>query len=258
MRQNIVTEKTIGGKKIYIVENHHEVIIPWAEYASNTNTSPILLTFDHHIDTRTAFIRYSKNLNEENWKETRNTLISDVDINKPDSILQALEKLRNDEHIDLSIETGILSEALVFSLMNAGICKDFGNDYIYYIDPDCISTCNKDFHDDDCMRKKFDGVIEDSELLFKLKKANRFIPSIYSFNTITNPYILDIDLDTFNTEKGINPENTSIFYDLIRNSEIITIATEPSYVELEKIDDDIHMEVLLDKLLKHIECAMDI
>ena len=159
MKTDKVTEKVVRGKKIYIVENHHEVIIPWSEYASNNETAPVLLTFDHHIDTRSAFYRHSRRLADLEWKTVRAQLIEDVDINESGTITSSLERLCNDEHIDLAIQTGMISDAVVFSLINVGVCRDYANSKIYYIDPCCTSKCEKSSHDDECQIDVYDKAV---------------------------------------------------------------------------------------------------
>jgi hypothetical protein len=255
LKPDIVTEKVVGEKKVYIVENHHEVIIPWSEYASNSETVPVLLTFDHHMDTRNAFIRHSHKVAGIDWRKVRNQLIANADINKSSSIKGALDRLCNDEHIDFAIETGIISDAVVFSLLSAGICRDYANSKICYIDPCCTSKCNKSSHNDECQIDVYDKVIEGEELIFKLNLINKFIPDFFIGDRITRKFILDIDLDCFHTKKAINPVDMSVFNYLVNNAEIITIATEGDYVELEKKDPDINENYLLEKLLVHIENA---
>lgn len=257
MKTDKVTEKVVGGKKIYIVDNHHEVIIPWSEYAANNDTAPVLLTFDHHIDTRSAFYRHSRKVAGLEWRSVRDQLISDVDINEPNTIISSLERLRNDEHIDFALQTEMISYAVVFSLMNAGICTDYSNSKIYYIDPCCTSKCKKSSHDDECQINVYDKVIEGEELLFKLNKINKFIPGFFTSNRINKKFILDIDLDCFHTKKAINAVDMSVFNYLVSNAEIITVATEGYYVELEKKDNNINENYLLERLLVHIEDAIE-
>jgi hypothetical protein len=254
---SIVRSKIIGDKKIYIVDNHHEVILPWSEYASNAETAPVLLTFDHHADTRSAFYRHASELEGQEWGQVKDQLIARVEINEPSTIAAALERLRNNEHIDFALQTGILSDAVVFSLLSVGVCRDYANSKICYIDPCCTSKCNKNSHDEECQIDVSDKVIEGQELLFKLNQINRFIPGFFFADKIYKKYILDIDLDCFHTKKAINPEDLTVFNYLVKNAEIITIATEEDYVELEKIDDDINMKYLLEKLLVHIENALE-
>lgn len=257
MKTDMVTVKVIGEKKIYIVDNHHEVIIPWSEYVSSNGSAPALLTFDHHIDTRSAFYRHSCEVAGQEWKSVRDQLTANVDINESSTIVEALDKLRNNEHIDFALQTGIISAAVVFSLMNVGICRDYTNSKIYYIDPYCISKCNKSYHGEDCQIDVYDKVIEGEELLFKLNQINRFIPGFFSSNRINNKFILDIDLDCFHTKRAINPVDKSVFNYLVNHAEIVTIATEAYYVELEKKDNDINVNYLLEKLLGHIENAIE-
>ncbi|WP_138207163.1 UPF0489 family protein [Haloimpatiens lingqiaonensis] len=257
MKTDKVTEKIIGEKKIYIVENHHEVIIPWSEYASNAEIAPVLLTFDHHIDTRSAFYRHSRKVAGPEWKTVREQLIANVDINKWSTIAEALEKLCNDEHIDLALQTGIISDAMIFSLLEAGICRDYANNKICYIDPCYSSNCNNNSYIHELQMDVYDKVIESETLLFKLNEINKFIPDFFTSNRINKKFILDIDLDCFHTKKAINAMDMSVFNYLVNNAEIITIATEGSYVELEKKDNDINEFYLLEKLLMHIENAIE-
>lgn len=253
MQTDKVTEKVIKGKKIYIVENHHEVIIPWSEYASSNETAPVLLTFDHHIDTRSAFYRYSRKVAGLKWKPVRDQLIANVDINESSMIASSLDKLCNDEHIDFALQTGIISDAAVFSMLNVGICRDYANSKIYYIDP-CRTSSS---HSNECEIDVYNKVIEGEELLFKLNQINNFIPDFFVSNRINKKFILDIDLDCFHTKKAINAVDMSVFNYLVNNAEIITVATEGYYVELEKKDNDINEDYLLRKLLVHIENAIE-
>ena len=257
MKTDKVTEKVVRGKKIYIVENHHEVIIPWSEYSSNNETAPVLLTFDHHMDTRSAFYRHSCEVAGLKWRPVSNQLIANADINDSNTIASSLDKLRNNEHIDFALQTGMISDAVVFSLLNVGICRDYSNNNIYYIDPCCTSKCKKSSHDYECQIDVYDKVIEGDELLFKLNKINKFIPDFFISNRINKKFILDIDLDCFHTKKAINAVDMSVFNYLVNNAEIVTIATEGYYVELEKKDNDINENYLLEKLLVHIEKAIE-
>lgn len=255
LKTDKVTEKVVGEKKIYIVSNHHEVIIPWSEYASSNETAPVLLTFDHHMDTRSAFYRHSRKVAGLEWRTVKDQLIANADIDKSSTIRAALERLCNDEHIDFALQTGMISDAVVFSLLSAGICRDYANSKIYYIDPCCTSKWNKSSCGDECQLDVYNKVIEGEELLFKLNQINQFIPDFFTGNRINRKFILDIDLDCFHTKKAINPVDRSVFNYLVNNAEIVTIATEGYYVELEKKDNDINESYLLEKLLSHIENA---
>lgn len=258
MNSDIVTEKVVGENKVYIVENHHEVLIPWAEYVSKNETAPVILTFDHHMDTISAFYRHCRRAAGDEWRLLREELIAEADVNEKTALTASLEKLRNNEHIDFALEKGIISDAVVFSLMSAGVCRDYANSRICYVDPCCTSKCRRGFHGEECMINVYDNVIEGEELIYKLKQVNRFIPGFFISDRINKKYILDIDLDCFHTKKSINPVDISVFYGLINNAEMVTIAREGYYVELEKKDEVINEKYLLERLLKHIENASSI
>jgi len=75
-------------------------------------------------------------------------------------------------------------------------------------------------------RAKSDGAIESEFLEDRLALINSVcstsgIPSLFD-----EPFILDIDLDYFNTQKSIAPDDSSTFYGLIRRAAIVTIARE--------------------------------
>lgn len=110
-------------------------------------------------------------------------------------------------------------------------------------------------HDFECQIPHNQGI----ETIFindKLNIMNQMMPGIIENNEIKADYILDIDLDYFHSSKSIQPQDPNLFYSLIRNSAIITIATEPWYVsQWKKWDNDISSDFLLEKMLIHIENA---
>lgn len=128
-------------------------------------------------------------------------MIANAGINESSTIASSLDKLCNDEHIDFALHTGMISEAVVFSLLSVGICRDYANSKIYYIDPCYTSKCKKSSYGDYCHIDAYDKVIEGEELLFKLNQINNFIPGFFISNRINKKFILDIDLDCFHTKK---------------------------------------------------------
>ncbi len=67
-----------------------------------------------------------------------------------------------------------------------------------------------------------------------------------------NSFILDIDLDYFNSFKSIDPDNVSTFKKIAQQAGLVTIATEPGYVKSCAIDEGLNSEYLLEKLLEHL------
>ncbi|MEI3003883.1 MAG: hypothetical protein V8T87_04585 [Victivallales bacterium] len=46
-----IIKKIINKKKVYIVEEHHHVLLPWASEREQLGIAPHVLTLDHHTDT---------------------------------------------------------------------------------------------------------------------------------------------------------------------------------------------------------------
>ena len=54
----------------------------------------------------------------------------------------------------------------------------------------------------------------------------------------------------------MSPDDPTQFYQLIRDSVAITIATEPHYLHDLKLDDDLTSDIALEAVLRHIETAL--
>lgn len=288
---NYYDKKVINNKEIYIVEQHHHALLPWAEYRKTLIKAPILISLDHHTDTRSAFLHNSYDFKKDKPNEIlRKQLIKYVDFKNETSILTAVTKLRNDEHIDLANKADIVSKSFI-------ICYSQSNDSpysyemskyqsswherifnniskpepqrpftypesnIYIVENICSIGCEANPHNDDCLIPHFNQAIESDFLQHKLSIINEMKPGLVINNNIIEDYILDIDLDYFHTIASISPIDTSIFYNMIRNAKIITIATEPDFVDMwredYKYDLNINSQILLEKLLTHIENALN-
>ena len=243
----------INNKKIGIEEEHHHVLKYWIDYTLESSSVPYLITIDHHVDTLSAFNKYGWfNIRKENdmsvkelqrVKQVVQKLIEDINLKD----LSFLQNLKHDEHIDFALKKNIVSKSFVISHSRESELRDMNNEDIYYIiRSSCYIGCNKTIHDDECNRKIYDTCIE-SEFL---QDALNNIPVEYKEN-----YILDIDLDYFHTIKSLDPSSKDVFYDLIKNAKIITIAKESKWVNDTKLDDEIDSEYILDKLLEHIKIA---
>lgn len=244
-------EQIINNKRIFIEEEHHHVLQHWIRYHIETSTSPILITLDHHTDTITAFHGYAcKEMRncESRIIEFRECAFVNANIHNIDFI----NNLRNDEHIDFATRKDIISKVYISSFQGGYDGeRDSHNEKVYHINSFCHSQCEKKTHDDDCMNTCYDRCIESDELANQLSH----ILEMNMDNCTIDNYILDIDLDFFHTVRAITPDDASIFHRLIRGATIITIATEPNYVNQLKRDEQISTEYLLRSLLRHIEQA---
>lgn len=257
---------TIGGKDVYIVQAHHHVLEGWAEVrlAQGQAGAPALLTLDHHTDTHEPFLRYrhwatSKGLNHDNTQQKAAMLpglIAAIDWNNAATVEAAIDNLKHDEHVRTAIQAGIVSRAFVVNLFDETHADVAG--HVYSICSGCASiACPEPIHDDQCLRARADHVIESIHLNYEIDQLNTMAQAAVVPGVEADPYILDIDLDYFHTEKAIEPDDPATFYRLVQNALAITIATEPACVkELRLPGAKIIGKSLLDRMTQHLETAL--
>lgn len=119
--------QTINSKDIYIVEDHHHVLEPWAIYRER-NAAPILVTLDHHTDCNSAFINHSGLQIEGDSYEVnahrvafRKNCIDEINYNDLNTVRSAIGNLKHDEHIDAAIKSSIIEKAFI---INYSACSD--------------------------------------------------------------------------------------------------------------------------------------
>ncbi|WP_454688217.1 UPF0489 family protein [Achromobacter aloeverae] len=249
----------IGGKDVYIVRSHHHVLQSWAEIRRSLSVAPALLTIGHHTDSHEPFLRhrfhatYQTPGDEEREKMDALLpgMIAKLRYDDFESVQHAIGQLCNDEHIRTEIMAGIVSRAFVVNLSDENH-SDPG--VIYLTSSICAIGCAKMPHDDDCVPVHSAQVLESVYLDHELNAmaAKDGVPAAEAA-----PYVLDIDLDYFHSEKAIEPDDPATFYRLVRNAVAITIATEPDYVEdCREEDSKVTGEFLLVRMKQHIEAVM--
>jgi len=258
----------MGGKDVYIVENHNEVIEAWEKHQGLN-----VFSLDYHTDTRQAFHNFTY------WKVKRETEAGicsnqeerirelteqkiDLYLNKELSAEQINYDLKHDEHLDFATRTQIINMAFVLSVNsnktssnpNVHIVQnhtEYKNQRLLEYSIPCIPGCLKDIHDENCRAVKADSALEDIVLKDAMAKAESYNPGFF------DNFILDIDCDYLNTDKSLYPEAESIFHRLISKSHIISIAMEPACVRIcrhknSRLDSDI----IIERLLSAIETAL--
>lgn len=287
MQSDIIYE-CIRGKDVFIFEDHHQALLPWAHFKQKIGIAPVLLSFDYHTDTRMAFTNHAYNVNKnfnemEKISKERCSIINPYDF---ETIKSAIKDLRHDEHIDAGIRSGIIDCAYIiqnqaFATLSMEDEQYFENlkrpefflskpqrpsQPMTYAIPEnrmFIASDGYTFDQHECKNgdaaliRHRDRAIEDAHISIKLGELRQMshtsgLPWIES-----NSYILDIDLDYFNTWKSINPDACSNFYQLIRNSSGITIARESDCVDMLKIEgEQITSDMLLSRMRQHIDTAL--
>ncbi|WP_109479890.1 UPF0489 family protein [Paraburkholderia sp. C35] len=253
----------IAGKDVYIVEKHHHVLQGWAEVRRNNPAIvPALITLDHHTDLEAPFDdhRYWTVHPHGGDRNTAATdallpgMIKAIDWKVEATVMAAIDDLKHDEHIRTAVQAKILSRAFVVNLQTDNIAD--AEVYGTYGGCDAID-CKKPIHNDRCVRARYDGVLESTYLDHELATLTRMAQADGVLGPEAEPYILDIDLDYFHTEKAIEPDDPTTFYRLVQNALAITIATEPECVrELRLGRSKITADSLLDRMQQHIVTAM--
>lgn len=252
----------IGGKAIYIVQSHHHVLQSWAEIRRGLAAAPALLTLDHHTDTYQPFLRHRFHATpgtlgddkEERMDALLPGLMAELRYEDEESVLQAITKLSNDEHVRTAIMAGIVSRGFVVNHSDS----DYSDPGILYVTSSiCAVGCEKLPHDDACRPVRSGQVLESVYLDHELGELNAMAAAEgLEFNE-EEPYVLDIDLDYFHSEKAIEPDDPATFYRLVRNAVAVTIATEPEYVKLCRDEgSSVSGESLLQRMKQHLQAAM--
>ncbi|WP_442782876.1 UPF0489 family protein [Collimonas fungivorans] len=255
---NLPYEKiTIGGKDVYIVNAHHFVLLPWADIRKKQATPPTLITLDHHTDTMPAFCCYRYKVakgDPDAMEAMLPELITSIDWRDDRSLITAVGNLRYDEHIRAAVSSGILSRVFAINLTYETWTE---HDGIYEVGAICAIGCDKAPHDNDCLDAHAAQVLESVYLDHELARANEMAQADGLSAAEAAPYILDIDLDYFHSERAINPDDPTTFYRLVRNAVAVTVALEPECVrELRCEGSNVTAEGLLEQLKQRIETAM--
>lgn len=257
------TKINIAGKDVYIVKSHHHVLQGWAEVRRTQGSAPALLTLDHHTDTQEPFLRHSYWATHDPLKETiderqamQQTLVQAIDWTNDDAVEAAIGKLKHDEHIRAAIQAGILSRAFVVNFSSETHADAAGHVYATCSGCDGLG-CTKPIHDDDCTQVRADQALESRHLDHELSQLNAMAQASGEPGVEAEPYVLDIDLDYFNSDKAIEPDDPATFYRLVQGALAITIATEPGCVVEERLEgSNITAESLLARMQQHLQTAL--
>ena len=281
--------QNVGGKDVYVVDDHHQALAPWALIRRRLGRAPNLITIDHHTDTYEAFWRLAHQETMENGDDTwalARELVKRIDWQDDTSLLWAIEHLRHDEHIDAATLSGVLNYAFCIQLSDSGgnpsveeqaydadrqarwpqtpilspprrpMTYEDPENHIFVISHDCAIGCARKPHNDDCVVEHGNMIIESIYLDDQLARGAEMSRCVGIDHLESQPYILDIDLDAFHSRQAIDPADRTTFFRLIRNAVAITVATEAECVDELKFDgEDIDADFLLARLVEHIKAA---
>ncbi len=284
----------INGKRVYTFDDHATAFEIWATERSNTQQPLRVISFDYHTDARSAFhMEFSQIPESENisYAEYAGEILNKFNYRNHETVVKVKSHLKHDEHIDAAIRTEIVDVAFVISRECTGtpshqelfylaqqqqcmLTKALGYvaseptmpvrpytysvpaNRIFLVEAKCPSECIKRPHDDDCFRISCDLAIEADYLIERLRNVEEMGVAVSKSNVLREPYILDIDLDYFQTEQSVNPHDPTQFHAIIQRASAITIALEPSCVRALRLNgENITSDFLLNQVMQHIRTA---
>jgi hypothetical protein len=153
-------------------------------------------------------------------------------------MLEALDGLYHDEHIDLAIRAGIFKHAFVIQHSHYELLPEWQeqNMTVFPTEIDC-SIASKNERDEYYALSLEDDFIE--------RQLNQ-IPKEFSLQN--HPYVLDIDLDYFKTKKSLMPESSKQIKKLIDHSVGVTIAKESDWVQRLFTDEQMSTDEMIEWL----------
>jgi hypothetical protein len=286
----------LHGKEVFVFEQHHYALIPWAALRRRLRVRPRLITFDYHTDTRPAFVGFATQQDSPKWRQISKREVAAIDFSVDATIESAVSRLRYDEHIDAAVRAGILDIAFVVATYDNGHIvsneqKTLDNSserfavvsldgkeqrirlpgrplanppFTYKIPNNKIVVLPRASvpEDEDSSIEGLDRAYRNAALesLFiadRIELVNSICSTAGRKTLFQRPYILDVDLDYFNTKKAIAPSDAAAFHGLIRGASIITIALESSCVEsLQLPNEGLTSTFLKDELIRLIESAL--
>ncbi len=286
----------LGDMTVYLVERHNWALVPWAQVKSEHEAQPlVLLSLDYHQDSLPPFNRHCGChcvLDEVTGPAVERELAA-IDRRYPVSVAAAAGKLNHDEQTATAVRLGIFEAAFVVSFQQ-GSCETpkshqqerymaqfeldamiarggraprempprphtypRSKDGLYLVGSSCTPGCRKRPHDDDCNQREHDAAIDSDYLESRLGTANEMATSALGWSSWRqNPYVLDVDLDYFNTRKSVAPPDPTLFHALIKGAVAMTIAMERNCVQNCALSgEELDADWLLERVLEHVKVA---
>lgn len=223
-----------------LVRDHHSVLEYWA-YERKKHSRPLrLITLDHHTDTSAPFRQYLKTKPSSESLETQETLLQKMNYKEQNTIREAISYLAHDEHIVTALKSNILSTAFVI----AHNAQDTGLQTLREHQIVCYSVGRSQ----KVSNEEYDNVLETLFLQKAWDYFNHILKQDNQKPLSDDPYILDIDLDYFNTRKSFQPTDSVFFKQLLKKAALVTIATEPDYIKKCAIDPHLKLESILEEV----------
>lgn len=290
----MIMEKLVfQNKEVYIIEKHHHALLPWTMQRRKMENAPMLFSFDYHLDNSTAFnyiIQFGKiNVdeiclnfdcndddsvsgvvhalyhNEQFDAAIKFGLIDKVFVINYSQLNDIPSSFEMDEYLSDPLYgmkyTNIEIDNSVPDFPQMPFTYPSSENNIYIVGTDNAVPLIKEGDDID-IRRRCDMALETKYLEIQFSKIKDMLNNkckVFSspYDVIDkNDYILDIDLDYFQTRKSIDPNNILFFNRLIQNALMITVSMERDCVESVKFDNSYDASELLKVLISNIKSAL--
>lgn len=214
----------IGDKEVYVTDRHQYTLPIWTALSNETEKSYTLVSIDYHPDTNPPFWQVltlkatleNKEEDQGYFNELLKHKISRLDRYDSRQIIDCVEELNNDEHINTAMSLGVLKDYHMINCMDEHHYET-GTHYL--------------------LKEAYFGSLENS----MFESINFKIPE--------GPMILDIDLDYFLRMSDFEIKEDSIIRTLIQKADLITVARSVKYFNYLK-KDDFTIEVCENKLIE--------
>ena len=217
----ILRETLFRGTPLALVEQHHQVLIPWTRLARRTGRRYHAVTLDHHTDVLPAF--------------GRSAVKGTFDFHSEEAVLSALALLRHDEHIDWALRAEVLASARILSHESFTPCAH----------PAMTVRCDSVWPETQEILNGSPRAVFAAEQVLETEYLRRGIPEI------PEPLILDVDLDNFLCARALHPRDASYFLELAERAELITVSLERDWVRCLRFrGETISAESLFEDLLQ--------
>jgi hypothetical protein len=273
-----IETKHSRGVPVFIFDDHSVALKAWASIRRTSESPLVLLTLDKHTDTHPALAKYGYWEAQKQRRDSEDLiseLLSAADWNNLESIDAILPVVKHDEHIATAIELGVLHTAFVLSQDERRPTRSneynelFEGPLAHFLHNEC-ELPPRPYHYDrpangifnlpneyptvggdeaDCERALADAAIESWLLADRLSVLDEMIRSIGYGSLAEAPYILDLDLDYFRTLKSLSPDDSAEFLKLAQGAKAITIAREPKFVEMGRLDSGVDASTNLNAIL---------
>lgn len=153
-------------------------------------------------------------------------LVAQLDHSDARTIEAAMETLGNDEHVVAAIGADIIRSAFVIAHNAADTAQDI------YLEHKIICRGVDEYRRAGRARPQPqpDNVLEADFLAGRLQDFDDILKALDEPLLRDAPFILDIDLDYFNTLRAVRPDAPELIRALAQEAVLVTVATEPEFV----------------------------